>query len=281
MTNDQIIFPKKQVESLWLFSQAHVVRTPSEFPVGSHEQLNAAPWLKAQSLTVAVFFFFLLEELLCFGQGVLSSATPPWPFFMPYWPWSLWIAALEMPLAHSAIFEDVLILSCQMTQVIAWQLCVRHESGRELHCMPFTWLAERLMAATFVLHTALRPVLESLAEKVLNSRKQKHGNRDHCRERDIFLSRVMLWKTWSFEHLSLLSGQTQAFSSVLVLLCLWEVVVFKGALQGEESRLCPLSLVAELFITGLLYHMARKIIGVWNKSNRSFIQIEVWWRVKM
>lgn len=58
MTNDQIIFPKKQVESLWLFSQAHVVRTPSEFPVGSHEQLNAAPWLKAQSLTVAVCFFF-------------------------------------------------------------------------------------------------------------------------------------------------------------------------------------------------------------------------------
>lgn len=102
--------PKKHVESQGLFSQAHVTRTPSEFPVGSHEQLNATPWPKAQSLTLWLFFFFLIEELLCFRQGALSSATPPWPFFMPFWPRCSHrapIAALEMPFAHSAIFEDV------------------------------------------------------------------------------------------------------------------------------------------------------------------------------
>lgn len=110
------------------------METSSGFPVGNPEQLNAAPWLKGLLAYCGRFFFFpLIEELLCFGQEALSSVTPPWPFFMPYWPrcsQQAPISALERPLVHSAMFEDVVpLLSndtgyCVAAVCLSWK-CVR------------------------------------------------------------------------------------------------------------------------------------------------------------
>lgn len=126
-----------------------VVVQPSTCPKDSVRVSSWKSWaaefctVTKSSIADCVFFFFLIEELLCFGQGALSSAPPPWPFFMPYWPrcshWAL-ITALEMPLAHSAIFEDLVPLLSNNKGYCEATVSIMRVSAREreLHCMCFT-----------------------------------------------------------------------------------------------------------------------------------------------
>lgn len=83
--------------SLWNFMRA-LVATLSSWMLHT--------WLKACSL----FGPFPHWGLLYFWQEALSSVTPPWPFFMAYWPQcseQAPISALERPLVRSAMIEDV------------------------------------------------------------------------------------------------------------------------------------------------------------------------------
>lgn len=109
---------------------------------GNPEQLNAAPWLKASSLTVALGLFLIVfgtrshvpfEPSKALLHGLLTSVAA--------------IPGLERPLAHFSMVRMSWI-SCQMTQVIAWQLCAYHESacvgGLQRRAFYWTVWAERL-----------------------------------------------------------------------------------------------------------------------------------------
>lgn len=116
---------------------------------------------------VCLLLFCLIEELLCRGQEALSGVTPAWPFFLAYWPLCSQrapISALERPLVHSAVVEDVVpLLSndtsyCAAAGCLSW-MCLCAGVTKRAFCLAVT--AERscvsqvnVLSVTFVLLSA-------------------------------------------------------------------------------------------------------------------------------
>lgn len=89
---------------------------------------------------VCLLLFCLIEELLCRGQEALSGVTPAWPFFLAYWPLCSQrapISALERPLVHSAVVEDVVPLLSNDTSYCAAAGCL------SWMCLCAVWVTQR------------------------------------------------------------------------------------------------------------------------------------------